>query len=156
MQDIEARLEKIGLTLPQPGKAAANYLPYTISKDGTLYIAGQIPYLNGQEMHKGRLGDTLTVEQGQEAAKACALNILAQVKEAVEGDWSRVNRCLKLGGFVNATPDFNEHPAVINGASFLMIDAMGDAGKHARFAVGVSNLPFGVAVEIDAIFDIKL
>lgn len=156
MNDIEARLEKNGLILPEPGKAAANYLPYTISKDGTLYIAGQIPFLNGQQMHIGRLGEDFSVEQGQEAARACALNILAQVKEAVNGDWSRVHKCVKLGGFVNATPTFDQHPAVINGASSLMIEAMGEAGRHARFAVGASNLPFGVAVEIDAIFDIAV
>ena len=107
-------------------------------------------------MHIGRVGETLSVEQGQEAARACALNILAQLKDAIAGDWGHLVRCVKLGGFVNATSDFDQHPAVINGASDLMVAALGEKGKHARFAVGASNLPFGVAVEIDAIFQIRV
>jgi enamine deaminase RidA (YjgF/YER057c/UK114 family) len=150
----ETRLSALGLALPQTAKAAANYVPYVISGQH-LFIAGQIPFLNGEPMHKGKLGDTLSIAQGQDAARACALNILAQVKAAVDGDWPRVTRCIRLGGFVNATPDFDQHPAVINGASDLIVAALGDAGKHARAAVGVSSLPFGVAVEIDAIFEIK-
>lgn len=154
MSTVETRLAELGLELPKPAAAAANYVPFVVS--GThLFIAGQIPFLNGEKMHIGRVGDNLTIEQGQEAAKACALNILAQVKEAVNGDWSRIVRCVKLGGFVNAGADFDQHPAVINGASEVMVAALGDIGRHARFAVGASNLPFGVAVEIDAIFEIK-
>lgn len=151
----ETRLAGLGLTLPETAKAAANYVPYVISGN-QVFIAGQIPFLNGEKMHQGKLGDTFSVEQGQEAAKACALNILAQAKAAVGSDWSKITRCVRLGGFVNATPDFESHPAVINGASDLIVAALGDAGKHARAAVGVSSLPFGVAVEIDAIFEISL
>ena len=154
MTTPESRLAASGLELPNPAGAAANYFPYVVV-GSALFIAGQIPFLNGQKIHIGRLGENLTIEQGQEAAKACALNILAQVKSAVNGDWSRVVRCVKLGGFVNATPDFDQHPAVINGASDTIVTALGDVGRHARFAVGASNLPFGVAVEVDAIFEIK-
>ena len=154
MPTPETRLAELGLELPKPAVAAANYVPFVISGN-QIFIAGQIPFLNGEKLHIGRVGDTLTIEQGQAAAKACALNILAQVKEAVNGDWSRIVRCVKLGGFVNSTPDFDQHPAVINGASEIMVAALGEIGRHARFAVGASNLPFGVAVEIDAIFEIK-
>jgi enamine deaminase RidA (YjgF/YER057c/UK114 family) len=150
----EERLAELGLELPKPAAAAANYVPFVISGN-QIFIAGQIPFLNGEKLHIGRVGDTLTIEQGQAAAKACALNILAQAREAVNGDWSRIVRCVKLGGFVNATPDFDQHPAVINGASEIMVAALGEIGRHARFAVGASNLPFGVAVEIDAIFEIR-
>ncbi|MDY0029642.1 MAG: RidA family protein [Pseudobdellovibrionaceae bacterium] len=151
----EKRLSELGLTLPQIAPAAANYVPYVIAGD-VLYVAGQIPFLNGEKMHIGRLGDGISVEQGQEAARACALNILAQVKDAIAGDWNHLVRCVKLGGFVNATPEFDQHPAVINGASDLMVSALGEKGRHARFAVGANNLPFGVSVEIDAIFQIRV
>lgn len=150
----ESNLSALSLTLPEVAPPAANYVPYVIS-GSQLFIAGQIPFLNGQKLHIGRLGEGFDVAQGQEAAKACALNILAQVKAAVGGDWSRVARCLKLGVFVNSAPDFDQQPAVANGASDLMVAALGEIGKHARAAVGVANLPFGVAVEIDAIFEIR-
>lgn len=151
---LSAKLQELGLSLPQVAAPAANYVPYVVSGN-TVYVAGQIPFLNGEKMHLGRVGDALGVEDGVAAAQACALNILAQVNEAVDGDWSRVKRCVKLGGFVNCTPDFTDHPVVINGASNLIADVMGDAGKHARFAVGAPSLPLGVAVEIDAIFEIE-
>ncbi len=154
MSSIEERLVKLGLTLPRPAAAAAHYIPYVVSGQ-TLFIAGQIPFLNGEKLHIGRLGQTITIEQGQAAARACALNILAQARMALNGDWSRIVRCIKLGGFVNSTPEFDQHSTVINGASELMVDVMGDAGRHTRFAIGASNLPFGVAVEIDAIFEIQ-
>lgn len=153
--DIEQKLKDLGYELPAVAPPAANYVPYTVHGD-TLYVAGQIPFLNGQKMHLGRLGDGLGVEQGVQAAQACALNILAQVNAAVDGDWSRVSGCLKLGGFVNCVPDFADHPAVVNGASDLIVAVMGDAGKHARFAVGAPSLPLGVAVEIDAIFGLRV
>ncbi|MGN7437461.1 MAG: RidA family protein [Alcanivorax sp.] len=151
---LSAKLQELGLSLPQVAAPAANYVPYVVSGN-TVYVAGQIPFLNGEKMHLGRVGDSLGVEDGVAAAQACALNILAQVNDAVDGDWSRVKRCVKLGGFVNCTPDFTDHPVVINGASNLIADVMGDAGKHARFAVGAPSLPLGVAVEIDAIFEIE-
>lgn len=154
MTEIETRLQQLNLALPQIAPPAANYIPYTLSGN-TLFIAGQIPFLNGVKAHMGRLGENLSVEEGQAAARACALNILAQVMDAVKGDESRIVRCLKMGGFVNCTPDFDQMPAVINGASDLMVHVLGEKGKHARFAVGAPSLPLGVAVEIDAIFEIK-
>lgn len=154
MSEIEARLQQMDLALPKAAPPAANYVPYTIS-GSTLYIAGQIPFLNGERAHTGRLGENMGIEDGQKAARACALNILAQALAAVDGDESRIVRCLKLGGFVNCTPAFDQMPAVVNGASDLIAGVLGERGKHARFAVGAPNLPFGVAVEIDAIFEIK-
>lgn len=151
--NIETKLKELGLDLPKVAAPAANYVPYVVSGN-MIFVSGQIPFLNGEKMHMGRLGEDLSVEQGAKAAQACALNILAQVNDAVGGDWSRVKRCVKLGGFVNSTSDFYDQPMVINGASNLIGDVMGDAGKHARFAVGAPCLPLGVAVEIDAVFEI--
>lgn len=153
MTDIKARLQELGFELPQVAPPAANYIPYMIS-GSHIFISGQIPFLNGEQMHIGRVGEDFTVEQGVEAARACALNILAQANAAVEGDWNRIKRCVKLGGFVNCTPDFNAHPTVINGASDLMGDVLGEAGRHTRFAVGAPCLPLGVAVEIEAVFEL--
>ncbi len=153
--DIRQKLKELGYDLPKVAPPAANYVPYIIADDDFLFISGQIPFLNGEKMHIGRVGDTFSLEQAVEAAKACALNILAQADAAVGGDWSRIKRCIKLGGFVNCTPDFTDHPAVINGASNLVAGVMGESGKHTRFAVGAPSLPFGVAVEIEAIFELK-
>ncbi|MGB4057588.1 MAG: RidA family protein [Alphaproteobacteria bacterium] len=153
--DIRQKLKELGYDLPKVAPPAANYVPYIIADDDFLFISGQIPFLNGEKMHIGRVGDTFSLEQAVEAAKACALNILAQADAAVGGDWSRIKRCIKLGGFVNCTPDFTDHPAVINGASNLVAGVMGESGKHTRFAVGAPSLPFGVAVEIEALFELK-
>lgn len=152
--DIHEKLKSLNLSLPKAAAPAANYVPFTISGK-TLYVAGQIPFLNGEKMHVGCVGRDLTPEQATEAARACALNILGQVDAAVSGDWSKVKRCLKLGAFVNCVPEFTDQPAVVNGASDLMVAVLGDAGKHARFAVGAPSLPRGVAVEIDAIFELN-
>ncbi len=151
--DIHTKLQELGLELPKVAAPAANYVPYVVSGN-MIYVSGQIPFLNGEKMHMGRVGDDLDASAGEKAAQACALNILAQVNEAVGGDWSKVKRCVKLGGFVNCTPDFTDQPIVINGASNLIGEVMGDAGKHARFAVGAPSLPLGVAVEIDAVFEL--
>ena len=151
---LSTKLQELGFTLPEAAAPAANYVPYVIS-GSTVYVSGQIPFLNGEKMHLGTIGDELSEDDGVKAAQACALNILAQVHDAVGGDWSRVKRCVKLGGFVNSTADFTNQPVVINGASNLIADVMGDAGKHARFAVSAPSLPLGVAVEIDAIFEIE-
>ncbi len=150
----ESRLAALNLVLPQVAPPAANYVPYVVS-GSHVFVAGQIPFLNGEKLHIGRLGAPLTVEQGQEAARACALNILAQVKAAAGGEWDKIVRCVKLGVFVNGTPEFDQQPAVANGASDLMVAVLGEKGRHARAAVGVPSLPFGVAVEIDAVFEIK-
>lgn len=151
---LQSKLKELGYELPAAAAPAANYVPYVIADDDMLYISGQIPFLNGEKMHMGRLGEDLDIDQGVEAARACALNILGQANAAVDGDWSRIKRLVKLGAFVNCTADFYDHPKVVNGASDLMVDVMGDAGKHARFAVGAPSLPLGVAVEIDAIFEL--
>ncbi|MFK7839859.1 MAG: RidA family protein [Bdellovibrionales bacterium] len=150
---IKETLSQLGLELPSAAAPAANYVPYVISGKH-IFISGQIPFLNGQAMHQGRVGDDLTVEQGAEAAKACALNILAQANAAVNGDWNTIKRLVKLGGFVQAVPGFKDQPEVINGASDLFVEVLGDAGRHARFAVSAADLPRGVAVEIDAIFEL--
>lgn len=150
---IKETLSQLGLELPSAAAPAANYVPYVISGQH-IFISGQIPFLNGQAMHQGRIGDDLTVEQGAQAAKACALNILAQADAAVDGDWSKIKRLVKLGGFVQAVADFKDQPEVINGASDLFVEVLGDAGRHARFAVSAADLPRGVAVEIDAIFEL--
>ena len=151
--NIQTKLQELGLELPKVAAPAANYVPYVVSGKH-IFVSGQIPFLNGKKMHMGRVGDDLSTEQGVEAAQACALNILAQINEAVDGDWSKVKRCVKLGGFVSCTPDFTDQPVVINGASNLIGEVMGEAGKHARFAVGAPSLPLGVAVEIDAVFEL--
>ena len=151
---IEERLAALGLTLPAAAAPAANYVPWTISGD-TLYVAGQLPFADGKLAVVGAVDGVVSVERAKHAAMLCALNILAQAKAALDGDLSRVVRCLKLGGFVNAPAGFVDHPQVINGASDLMVAVLGDAGRHARFAVGASSLPFDVAVEIDAVFAIR-
>ncbi|MDE1153045.1 MAG: RidA family protein [Micavibrio sp.] len=151
--EIQNRLTALGITLPQLAAPLANYVPFTISGN-TLYISGQLPSKDGQVM-KGLLGDNTSVEQGQEAARLCAINIIAQASAALGGDLGRVVRCLRLGGFVASTQSFFDQPKVINGASDLIVAVFADAGKHARAAVGVSALPLGAAVEVDAIFEIK-
>lgn len=154
MTTIENNLKNLGITLPQPAAPVASYVPFSIVGQ-TLYISGQLPVQPDGQMIKGHLGDTVSIEDGQQAAKFCAINILAQARAAVGGDLSRIKKLVKLGAFVASTPSFTDHPKVVNGASDLMVAALGDAGKHARFAVGVPSLPFGVAVEIDAIFEIS-
>jgi enamine deaminase RidA (YjgF/YER057c/UK114 family) len=149
--NIADKLQTLGYKLPEAAAPAANYVPYVVS-GGHIFISGQIPFLNGERMHMGRVGDDLSLEQGVEAAQACALNILAQANAAVGGDWSKIARLVKLGGFVNCTPEFTDHPKVVNGASDLMVAVMGERGKHTRFAVGAPCLPLGVAVEIEALF----
>lgn len=153
IMSIAEKLEPLGFELPSAAAPAANYVPYVVAGK-TLFISGQIPFLNGEAMHQGRVGDDLSVEDAVEAAKACALNILGQANAAVDGDWAKIKRLVKLGGFVNCTPDFTAHPQVINGASDLMVEVLGEAGRHARFAVGAPALPLGVAVEIEAIFEL--
>ena len=149
----EARLKALNIELPNPAAPAANYVPYTISGK-TLYVAGQITIWNGELKYLGKLGAGMDVAQGAEAARLCGLNLIAQARQAAGGTLDNIKQVLKLGGFVNCTPDFIQHPQVVNGASDLMVEVFGDAGKHARFAVGAVSLPRGVAVEVDAIFEL--
>lgn len=149
---IDSRLEALGIVLPVAAAPAANYVPYVESK-GYLYISGQIPMgPNGVEFI-GKLGQELGIEEGRAAARLCAINILAQAKAAL-GDLGRIGRVVKLVGFVNSDPAFGDHPKVVNGASDLMVEVLGDKGRHARSAVGVAALPFGVGVEVEAILEI--
>jgi len=153
MTNAATALKNLGFDLPDVAPPLFNYVPYVIS-GSLVFIAGQVPFLNGQKMHLGRLGENMDVAAGQKAAQICALNILANLRDAVAGDWSRVVRCIKLGGFVNSTPDFTDQSLVINAASDLMVAALGERGKHARFAVSAPSLPAGASVEIDAVFEI--
>jgi enamine deaminase RidA (YjgF/YER057c/UK114 family) len=151
-QQIQNRLKEMGIVLPQPATPAANYVPFVLSGN-MLYVSGQLPIRDGKVV-QGCLGEDTTIEQGQDAAKLCAVNILAQANAALGGNLARIVRCVKLGGFVASTPKFFDHPKVMNGASDFLVAVLGDAGKHARFAVGVSALPFGAAVEVDAVFEV--
>jgi enamine deaminase RidA (YjgF/YER057c/UK114 family) len=149
---IDSRLEALGIVLPAAAAPAANYVPYVESK-GYLYISGQIPMgPNGVE-YVGKLGRELGIPEGQAAARLCAINILAQAKAAL-GDLERIGRVVKLVGFVNSDASFVDHPKVVNGASDLMVEVLGDKGRHARSAVGVAALPFNVGVEVEAILEI--
>ena len=149
---IDAHLADIGITLPTATAPVANYVPYVISGN-LVHISGQITMENGELKFVGKLGADYDVETGQKAARLCALNLVAQLKAAI-GDLDKVSRVVKLNAFVNSAPDFTDQPKVVNGASDTMVEIFGDAGKHARSAVGVAALPLGVAVEIDGIFEI--
>ncbi len=151
---IDARLQELDIDLPDAPAPAANYVPFVISGN-LVFVAGQIPFTGGEIKHKGKVGTDYSVAEGKDIARICALNIIAQVKAACGGDLDRVVRCVKLGGFVNCADDFTEHPEVVNGASDLMVEIFGDAGRHARFAVGSNALPRGVPVEVDAVFEIS-
>lgn len=152
MSEIDTRLAALGLTLPEPAAPVAAYVP-VVEAGGLAHVSGQIPFIGG-ELVKGRLGEDATLEQGIEAAQACGVMVLAQLKAAL-GSLDRVERIVKLGVFVNSTPAFTDQPKVANGASELMVAVFGDAGKHARSAVGVSSLPLGVAVEVDAVVAVR-
>jgi len=151
---ISSRLAERGITLPNAPAPAANYVPFVL--DGhTLYVSGQISQ-GPDGLIKGRLGDTMSVEDGAAAAQRCAISLLAQVSAACGGDLTRLKRVIKLTGFVNSTADFVDQPKVINGASDFLVDILGDAGRHARSAVSAASLPLGVAVEIEGIFEISI
>lgn len=150
---IESRLAELGIELPAAAAPAANYVPYVRSGNQVI-ISGQLPMQDGKVAVTGKLGAEVDLATGQAAARLCAINILAQLRNALDGNFSRVVRCVRLGGFVACTPDFTDQPKVINGASDLMVGVLGDAGRHARVAVGAPVLPLNAAVEIDAIFEV--
>ncbi len=154
MSQVEQRLADMGITLPTPAAPAANYIPFRVVQN-IVYISGQLPKQDGHLLHPGIVGKDVTQEEGYEAAKWCAVNLLAQLKVACNGDLDRVECVIKLGGFVQSTPDYKSHPEVINGASDLMVEVFGEAGRHTRFAVGAPSLPRNTSVEIDGIFAIK-
>jgi enamine deaminase RidA (YjgF/YER057c/UK114 family) len=154
MPTVEQNLAALGLTLPEAPAPAANYVPFVVTGN-QVWISGQISRDATGGLITGKLGAELDAAQGAAAARTCALAILAQLKSAVAGDWSRVVRAVKLVGFVNSTPDFTDQPKVVNGASDLMVAALGEAGRHARSAVSAGSLPLGVAVEVEAVFEIR-
>jgi enamine deaminase RidA (YjgF/YER057c/UK114 family) len=149
---IDSRLAAEGISLPMPAAPAANYVPFVI-ENGLLTISGQLPTVSGTIAVTGKLGAGVSLEDGQRAARLCAVNILAQAQAAL-GDLGRIRRCVRLGGFVASTPDFVEQHKVMNGASDLIAAILGEAGRHARAAVGVPSLPLDAAVEVEALFAI--
>lgn len=154
MSKIEQRLKELNITVPQAAVPVANYVGF-VKSGNTIFISGQLPLENGQLKHIGKVGGEVSVEDATKAARICAINIISQLKLALDGNLDKVEKCIKLGVFVNGEADFKDHPKVANGASDLMVEVFADAGKHTRAAVGSGSLPFGVCVEVDAIFAIK-
>ncbi len=149
---IETRLSELGITLPTATAPVANYVAY-VQSGNLVHVSGQITMENGELKFIGKLGKDYGVEEGQQAARLCALNLIAQLQAAI-GDLDKVTRVVKLNAFVNSAPEFTDQPKVVNGASDMMVEIFGEVGKHARSAVGVASLPLGVAVEIDGIFEV--
>ena len=152
MSRIDDRLKQLGIELPEARKPVANFVA-CVQTGNTVFVSGQVTAWNGQYLHIGKVGGDISVEEGQKAARVCALNVLAQAR-AFLGDLDRVKRVVMVQGFVNAVPEFTEHPKVINGASDVLVDVFGEAGKHARFALGAGSLPFNVAVEVAAVLEV--
>jgi enamine deaminase RidA (YjgF/YER057c/UK114 family) len=150
---IESRLKELGIALPTPPAPVASYVP-TATSGNLVFVSGQITSTAEGLKYVGAVGKDLSVEDGKAAARLCAINVVTQIKAACGGDLDRVKRCVKLTVFVNATPDFTQHPEVANGASDLLVEIFGEAGKHARAALGAGSLPRGVACEVEAIFEI--
>jgi len=150
---IEANLAKLGITLPAPAAPVANYIGYNLVGN-LLVVSGQIPFVDGKVAFTGKVGDALSIEQGQDAARVCFINLVAQVKAACGGDLDRVKRVVRLGGFIAAGPDFTQHAVVMNGASDMAVAVFGDAGRHARTTIGVPSLPADAAVEVEGMFEI--
>ena len=151
---IDVRLAERGITLAPPGAPAGSYVPF-VQVGNLIFMSGQVARDAGRMKYVGKVGRDLSIEDGQAAARLCATNLLSQLKVACGGDLDRVERCVRLSGFVNCAPDFLEHPKVINGASDFMIEVFGERGQHARTAVGVSSLPVDSAVEVEAIFQLR-
>jgi enamine deaminase RidA (YjgF/YER057c/UK114 family) len=154
MSQTAFKLAELGLTIPTPAAPVANYVGYTVSGK-TVYISGQLPFQDGKLTCVGKLGAGVSIDQGYAAGRQCGLNILAHLTAACGGDLDRVSRVLRLGGFVNSTPEFTDAPKCVNGASDLMVAVFGEAGRHARAAVSVASLPAGAAVEVDAVIELK-
>ncbi len=152
MSSVDARLAELNIVLPEPVAPVANYAPFVVTGN-LVFISGQVS-IGPNGLVTGKVGAALTIEQGIEAAQACGVNLIAQLKAACAGDLGRVRRVVKLGGFVNCNPDFVDQPKVVNGASDLMVAVFGDAGRHARAAVGAPALPLDAAVEVDGVFEI--
>ena len=154
MHIFEENIKNLGLNIPDIPKALANYVSYKIVGK-TMYVSGQAPLLNGEFIFRGQVGSNVTIEDGIKAAELCCINIIANVKKGLNGNWNRLESFVKLNGFVNCQDDFIDQPKIINGASDLLVKIFGDQGRHTRVAVGTNALPFGIAVEIDAIIQLK-
>jgi len=152
--NIDKKLESMNIVLPQSVMPAANYVPYVVSGN-QVFVSGTLPMKDGKPQDLGKLGKEFTIEQGQQTAKLCGINILSHLRAACGGNLDRVKRVIRLGVFVNSAAGFTDQPKVANGISDMMVEIFGDKGKHARFAVGVSELPFGVSVEVDGTFEIE-
>ena len=154
MHLFDENIKNLGLNIPDLPKALANYVPFKIIGK-TIYISGQAPVHNGELIYKGKVGSDISIEEGVEAAKLCVINIIAALKTGLEGDWDKLDSFVKLTGFVNCQDNFTDQPKIINGASDMLVEIFGDQGRHARVAVGSNALPLGIAVEIDAIVQLK-
>ena len=154
MHLFDENIKNLGLNIPDLPKALANYVPFKIIGK-TIYISGQAPVHNGELIYKGKVGSDISIEEGVEAAKLCVINIIAVLKTGLEGDWDKLDSFVKLTGFVNCQDNFTDQPKIINGASDMLVEIFGDQGRHARVAVGSNALPLGIAVEIDAIVQLK-
>lgn len=154
MSRIDDRLRELGIELPQPSAPGANYVP-TVRSGNLLFLTGQLSQWNGERRFVGKLGREFDVAEGQQAARLCALNLIAHLRAALDGDLDRVVRCVRIAGYVNSTPDFTGQSQVVNGASDVFVSVFGEAGRHTRMAVGVSALPYDVAVEVEAVFEIS-
>lgn len=152
--DFEGRLKTLQIELPQASKPGANYVQF-VRSGNLLFLTGQLAQWNGERRFVGKLGREFGVEEGQQAARLCALNLLAHLRAALDGDLDRVVQCVRIGGFVNSVPDFTGQSQVINGASDLFVEIFGEAGRHTRMAIGVSALPYDVAVEVEAVFEVR-
>lgn len=150
---IDARLAELGITLPNPNKPVANFVP-CVQTGNLLFVSGQVTAWNGEYKYVGKVGREVSLEDAQKAARICALNVVAHARSHL-GDLDRVTRLVMVQGFVNAIPEFTEHPKVINGASDVLVEIFGDAGRHARFALGAGSLPFNVAVEVAAVLEVR-
>lgn len=150
---IDTRVAELGITIPEPRTPSANYIPF-VQTGNLIFVSGQVS-MAADGLIAGKVGDDVDIETAQKGARACGLNLLGQLKVACGGDLDKVKRVVKLGGFVNATPYFIGPPTVMNGASDLMVEIFGDAGRHARFAVATASLPQGAAVEVDGIFEVE-
>ena len=151
---IEDRLRTLAIELPQSSTPGANYVP-SVRAGNLLFVTGQLSQWNGERRFIGKLGREYSIDDGQQAARLCALNVIAHLRDACDGDLDRVIRCVRIAGYVNSTPDFVDQSRVINGASDVFVEIFGDAGRHARMAVGVVALPYDVAVEVEGTFEIR-
>ncbi len=151
---VDDRLRQLGIGLPEPSKPGANYVP-SVRTGNLIFLTGQLSQWNGERRFIGKLGREFGVEEGQQAARLCALNLVAQLRAALDGDLDRVVRCVRIAGYVNSMPDFVAQSQVINGASDLFVEVFEDAGRHTRMAVGVSALPYDVAVEVEGVFEVR-